>query len=143
MTTADLPALNASLNALSFCFLVGGFLAIRNQRINLHRGLMGAAFLVSMAFLVSYLIYHYHQPSTPFQGTGIIRVVYFVILISHIILAAVNLPMVLLAVYRGVRDQREAHRRIVKWTLPLWMYVSLTGVLVYLMLYQMNFGPAR
>lgn len=138
MTVADLPALNASLNALAALFLLAGYALIRQKRIAAHRACMIAALATSMLFLTSYLIYHYNVGSRPFTGTGPIRVVYFAILISHVLLAIAIVPMVLITVSRALGRRFDAHRRIARITWPLWMYVSVTGVVVYAMLYQMN-----
>ncbi len=138
MTVADLPALNASLNALAALFLLAGYALIRQKRIAAHRACMIAALATSMLFLTSYLIYHYNVGSRPFTGTGPIRVVYFAILISHVLLAIAIVPMVLITVSRALGRRFDAHRRIARITWPLWMYVSVTGVVVYVMLYQMH-----
>ncbi len=132
------PALNALLNLLSALFLTVGFVQIRNGRMRRHRAFMLAAFLTSSAFLASYLAYHYYAGSTHFQGQGWIRPVYFAILISHSFLAALVVPLVLLTLTRGLREHFPAHRRVARWTLPIWLYVSVTGVLVYLMLYHLT-----
>jgi uncharacterized membrane protein YozB (DUF420 family) len=137
MTVADLPALNASLNGLATLCLVAGWLAIRSRRIALHRACMLAAFATSGAFLVSYLIYHYHVGSRPFVGTGLIRTVYFVILVTHVVLAATILPLSLVTLSRALAKRFDRHRRIARITLPIWLYVSVTGVVVYLMLYRL------
>lgn len=131
------PALNAFLNLMSAVFLTIGFIQIRKGRMLRHRAFMLTAFLTSTAFLVSYLAYHYYAGSTRFQGHGPIRTVYFAVLISHSILAALVVPLVLLTLTRGLRERFPAHRRVARWTLPIWLYVSVTGVLVYLMLYRM------
>ena len=132
-----LPTVNATLNALSGAFLLIGYLLIRRRQINAHRNAMLGAFASSTLFLISYLVYHAEVGSRPFAGQGAIRYVYFAILISHVILAAVILPMAIMTLSRGLRGRYEAHKRIAKWTFPTWMYVSVTGVIVYLMLYQM------
>jgi putative membrane protein len=137
MTVADLPALNATLNGLATLFLVAGWLCIRARRIAWHRASMLAAFTTSAAFLVSYLVYHYHVGSKPFGGAGAIRLVYFLILITHIILAAAIVPLSLLTLSRALARRFDKHRRIARITLPIWLYVSVTGVVVYVMLYQM------
>ena len=133
----QLPTLNATLNATSGVLLVLGYLQIRRGDIDRHRRLMLSACVVSAVFLVSYLTYHFFAGSTRFQGQGWIRPVYFSILISHTILATAILPMVLVTVWQGLRMNVDRHRRIARWTFPLWLYVSVTGVIVYLMLYQM------
>lgn len=130
-----LPAVNAALNASSAILLIAGYLLIRARRVTAHKICMGSAFAVSTLFLISYLVYHYHAGSVPYRGTGWIRPVYFTILISHIILAAVILPLALLTLYRALRAQYDRHVRIARWTLPIWLYVSVTGVAIYWMLY--------
>ena len=137
MTIADLPALNATLNALSAVFIVTGYVLIRRGDRVLHKWCMLSALATSAAFLVSYLTYHANTGSRPFPGAGAIRLVYFSILITHIVLAAVILPMALTTAARGLRAQYGRHVAIARWTLPLWLYVSVTGVVIYLMLYQL------
>lgn len=137
MTVQDLPALNATLNALATCCLVAGWLLIRAGRWRAHRAAMVGALVLSAAFLTSYLVYHYHVGSRPFQGQGAIRVFYFVLLITHIVLAAAIVPLVLVTVSRALTRRFDRHRRIARWTLPLWLYVSVTGVVVYVMLYRL------
>lgn len=137
MTTTDLPALNACLNATSATLLVIGYFQIRRKKILLHRVCMSAAFLTSTLFLISYLYYHYHHGSTKFQGPSGVRLVYLTILLTHTVLAAVIVPMILLTFQRALTGKYAKHRDIAKWTLPLWLYVSVTGVVVYLMLYQL------
>jgi uncharacterized membrane protein YozB (DUF420 family) len=132
-----LPAVNATLNAVSGMFLLVGYVLIRRRQINAHRNTMLAAFASSTLFLISYLVYHAQAGSRPFTGQGPIRYVYFAILISHVILAAAILPMAISTLSRGLRGQYVEHKRIAKWTFPTWMYVSVTGVIVYFMLYQM------
>ena len=133
--TADLPAVNATLNATAAVLLVCGYLAIRSERRRLHGWLMGAALTTSAAFLVCYLVYHYHHGSTRYEGTGALRAVYLAILLSHIVLAAGMVIPVLMVVSRAVRRRWEAHRRLARWTLPIWLYVSVTGVVIYFMLH--------
>jgi uncharacterized membrane protein YozB (DUF420 family) len=140
MTTADLPALNASLNALSATFLAIGFVLIRMKKNDAHRNCMIAACVTSTLFLASYLTYHYLHGSTKFQGQGFVRTIYFAILLSHTVLATAIVPMVLVTLARAVRRKFDKHSRIARWTLPLWFYVSVTGVVIYIMLYQMNFS---
>ena len=137
MTVADLPAVNAGLNAIAATLLVIGYVLIRRGRIRRHRQVMLAAFGTSTLFLVSYLVYHASAGSRPFPGTGPIRTIYFVILITHIVLAAAILPMALLTLTHGLRGRYARHVPIARWTLPIWLYVSVTGVIVYLMLYQL------
>jgi putative membrane protein len=137
MSVADLPALNATLNAIAAVLLVTGYVLIRRGRIRQHRRVMLAAFTTSALFLVSYVTYHANAGSRPFAGQGPIRIVYFGILISHVILAAAILPLALITLTHGLRERFDRHVPIARWTLPIWLYVSVTGVLVYLMLYQM------
>ncbi|MFZ5927154.1 MAG: DUF420 domain-containing protein [Acidobacteriota bacterium] len=136
MDVRDLPALNALLNTASAVLLVTGYRLIRAGRREAHRRAMTAALLVSALFLTSYLIYHAQVGSVKFQKTGWIRPVYFSILVSHTILAACVAPLALVTVWRAWRGRFDRHRRLARITLPLWLYVSVTGVLVYLMLYH-------
>jgi uncharacterized membrane protein YozB (DUF420 family) len=137
MTIHDLPAVNASLNALATVFLTVGYIFIKQQKKDAHRNCMIAAFLTSAIFLACYLTYHFSVKAvTKFQGQGIVRPIYFIILISHVILAVVIVPMILVTMSRALKERWEHHKKIARWTWPLWMYVSVTGVLVYLMLYQ-------
>jgi uncharacterized membrane protein YozB (DUF420 family) len=138
MQVADLPTLNALLNATAAVLLGLGFWHIRQGRVDTHRRFMLAAFITSAVFLVSYVVYHAQVGSQPFTGTGAIRVVYFSILIPHVVLAAVVLPMALVTLRRGLRRNDAAHRRVARVTLPIWLFVSITGVIVYLMLYRMS-----
>jgi putative membrane protein len=133
---ADLPAVNATLNAIAAVLLTCGYVMIRRRRIETHRRFMLAAFATSTLFLVSYVIYHANIGSKPFTGHGPIRIVYFTILITHVVLAALILPMALITLRHGLRARFEKHVPIARWTLPLWIYVSVTGVVVYVMLYQ-------
>lgn len=137
MTVTDLPALNATLNGLASVFLVTGWILIKRGERQKHRACMIAALVLSALFLTSYVIYHLQVGSVPFKGTGWIRTVYFAILIPHVILAAAIVPPILITASRGLTAKYDKHRRIARWTLPLWLYVSVTGVIVYLMLYQM------
>lgn len=137
MTFADLPALNASLNATSFVLLITGWFLIKSGRREAHKRCMIAALAVSAMFLTSYVIYHLNVGSVPFQKTGWIRTLYFAVLIPHVILAVVIVPMVLITVSRALSSRFDKHKAIARITLPLWLYVSVTGVIVYLMLYQM------
>ena len=132
-----LPTVNATLNAVSGVFLLVGYILIRRRHINAHRNAMLGAFASSTLFLISYLLYHAHAGSRPFTGAGALRYVYFAILISHVILAAVILPMAIAKLSRGLRGRYADHKRIAKWTFPTWMYVSVTGVIVYVMLYRL------
>lgn len=136
MTYASLPALNAILNATSAVLLTIGWLLIRRGHWKHHRAFMIAAFSTSILFLISYLTYHAHAGSKHFTGQGAIRTVYFTILLTHTVLAAVIVPLVLVTLSRGLSGRFDRHRAIARWTLPLWLYVSITGVVVYLMLYQ-------
>lgn len=131
------PALNATLNGASAILLLGGYAAIRSGKMDLHKKLMVSAFFLSCAFLVSYVIYHVriHQV-IHFQGQGWIRPVYFTLLISHTILAVVIVPLILITLRRAWIDRFDKHRQIARWTLPLWFYVSVTGVIVYFMVYR-------
>lgn len=129
-------ALNASLNGVSAVLLAGGYAAIRSGKIAVHKAFMVSAFAVSSVFLVSYLVYHYRVGHVAFQGQGWIRPVYFVLLTSHTILAVVIVPLILITLRRAWLEKFDRHRAIARWTLPLWFYVSVTGVIVYLMVYQ-------
>jgi uncharacterized membrane protein YozB (DUF420 family) len=134
---ATLPAVNATLNACSGVLLVCGYWFIRQRRIAAHRACMLAAFAVSTLFLVSYVTYHAQVGSKPFPGVGWIRPLYFAVLIPHVILAAAIVPLAIVTLRRGLRMDVIRHRRIARWTLPLWLYVSATGVIVYWMLYHL------
>lgn len=138
MSYTDLPALNATLNAIATVLLALGWVFIRRREIARHRICMLFAFATSALFLTSYLIYHAQVGSVPFRGQGVIRVVYFAILISHIVLAAAILPLALMTLSRALAKRFDRHRRIARWTLPLWLYVSVTGVVIYFMLYQLS-----
>jgi uncharacterized membrane protein YozB (DUF420 family) len=133
-----LPALNATLNGLAAVLLLIGFYLIKQKKWKAHRAMMIAAFSVSVLFLISYLSYHYLRGgiATPFTGTGISRPIYFTILISHTILAAVTPVLAIISLNRGLSRRFDKHRKIARWTFPIWLYVSVTGVLVYMMLYQ-------
>jgi protein SCO1/2/putative membrane protein len=135
-----LPAVNAALNGLSALLLIAGYLAIRRRWISLHKACMLTALVVSCVFLMSYLYYHLvfkHGEPTRFPGTGMARVVYLSILLSHTVLAAGVAPMALFTAYQALRNQFKRHVRVARWTLPLWLYVSITGVVVYVMLYHL------
>ncbi len=134
---AALPLVNATLNAASAALLTAGYVFIRGRRVGAHRACMVSALIVSTLFLVSYVVYHALAGSRPFGGQGWIRMVYFPMLLSHIVLAAAIVPLALTTVYRALRADVAGHRRIARWTLPLWLYVSVTGVLVYVMLYRL------
>jgi uncharacterized membrane protein YozB (DUF420 family) len=134
----DLPSVNATLNGTSALLLMAGYAAIRMRKIGIHKTCMLTALAVSTVFLASYLYYHFvvrGGKPTPFTGEGGVRIVYFAVLGSHTILAAVTAPLAIITAYLGIRDRLEKHRRIARWTLPIWLYVSITGVLVYWMLY--------
>ena len=135
MSVSDLPALNAGLNATAGVLLFAGWLMIRGGRITAHRRCMLAAFTASSLFLVSYVVYHAQAGSRPFTGQGQVRALYFAILISHVVLAAAIVPLALVTLTRALRGDFVRHRRIARWTFPIWMYVSVTGVVIYWMLY--------
>jgi uncharacterized membrane protein YozB (DUF420 family) len=137
VTIADLPALNATLNGNCAVLLTIGYVLIRRGRVQQHRRVMIAAFVTSTLFLISYVIYHANIGSKPFPGTGAIRTVYLTILVSHILLAMLIVPMALITLSRGLRERFDRHVAIARWTLPIWLYVSVTGVLVYVMLYKL------
>jgi uncharacterized membrane protein YozB (DUF420 family) len=130
-----LPAINAALNSASALLLIAGYLFIRSKKITAHKFCMLSALATSALFLISYLAYHYQVGSVPFKGGGWMRTLYFTVLISHTILAVVIVPLVLVTVARALKGNFERHKRVARWTLPLWLYVSITGVLVYWMLY--------
>ena len=133
----DLPSLNAVLNGTSAALLIVGYLCIRRKKIAAHRACMVSAFVISTLFLVSYVTLRYYAGMTRFTGQGWIRPTYFTILISHTVLAAGIVPLVLITLWRAVRGRFDKHVRIARWTLPFWLYVSVTGVLVYWILYQL------
>jgi uncharacterized membrane protein YozB (DUF420 family) len=130
----DLPAVNATLNAIAATLLMGGYLMIRRGRIQAHRRFMLSAFATSALFLISYVVYHANAGSRPFPGQGPARVVYLAILVTHVVLAAAILPLALITLTHALRERFERHVPIARWTLPIWLYVSVTGVVVYLML---------
>jgi uncharacterized membrane protein YozB (DUF420 family) len=136
LTVNDLPAVNATLNATSGVLLAIGYFLIRRRRIEQHRRVMLAAFATSTLFLVCYVIYHVQVGSVPFTRQGLVRPLYFAILITHVVLAAAVLPLALVTLSRGLQARYPRHRAIARWTLPVWLYVSVTGVLVYVLLYQ-------
>jgi uncharacterized membrane protein YozB (DUF420 family) len=136
ISASQLPSLNAALNSLSAVFLVAGYYFIRIRKVNAHRACMIAAFASSTLFLISYLIYHYQVGSVPFKGQGSIRNVYFAILFTHTILAIVVVPLVLITLVRALKRKFDRHKKIARWTFPIWLYVSITGVIVYVMLYR-------
>lgn len=137
MSVTDLPALNAVLNASSAALLATGYVLIRQGRREAHRRAMLAALACSALFLTSYLVYHFHVGSVPFRGQGPVRKVYFTILITHTILAVTIVPLVVLTLVPALKGRFDRHRRMARVTLPLWAYVSVTGVVIYWMLYQM------
>jgi uncharacterized membrane protein YozB (DUF420 family) len=137
LSITTLPLVNATLNGIATVLLVAGYVLIRRGRRDAHRFAMVAAFTTSVLFLISYLIYHAHAGSRPFTGQGPIRTVYFTILISHIILAALIPFLAALTLWHALRGRFDRHVRIARWTLPLWLYVSVTGIAVYWMLYQL------
>ncbi|MFO7261773.1 MAG: DUF420 domain-containing protein [bacterium] len=134
----NLPHLNAALNATSTIALVAGWIAIRRGRRRAHRACMLTAAAVSVLFLVSYLVYHVQVGSVPYQGQGWARTLYFAILASHAVLAALVLPLVLVTLRRALRRQYDRHRTVARWALPVWLYVSVTGVAVYVLLYRLG-----
>ena len=136
MTVHDLPAVNASLNALSGVLLLVGYTLIRLRRIELHRRFMIAAFTASALFLVSYVVYHAQVGSVRFTREGLVRPLYYTILVTHVLLAFSVVPLALITLSRGLKGRYPQHRRIARWTFPIWLYVSVTGVLVYVLLYQ-------
>ncbi|OGL58136.1 MAG: hypothetical protein A3I72_10825 [Candidatus Tectomicrobia bacterium RIFCSPLOWO2_02_FULL_70_19] len=141
LSVSRLPTLNAALNALAAILLIAGYLEIRALRVRRHRALMLAAFAVSILFLVSYLVYHYHVGSVRFTGQGWIRPVYFAVLISHTLLAAAVPVLAVLTLRLAWRGEFARHRRLARWTFPIWLYVSVTGVVVYVLLYQIYPAP--
>ena len=131
-----LADLNATLNATAFVLICAGLLAIKRRRETLHKRLMLTATAVSAAFLVSYVVYHLNAEPVKYGGTGVWRAVYLAILVSHVVLAAAVVPLVILTIRAGLKDQRPRHRRLARVTAPIWLYVSITGVIVYVMLYR-------
>ena len=132
----ELPAINASLNALSGVLLLCGYTLMRRRRIQLHRAFMIAAFATSSLFLICYVVYHAQVGSVRFTRVGLVRSLYYTILVTHVILAASVVPLALITLTRGLKGRFPQHRRIARWTFPIWLYVSVTGVLVYVLLYQ-------
>jgi len=131
-----LPFFHACLNGLTAIFLITGFILIMNKKRTAHKFCMITALSLSSIFLVSYVIYHFNAGHVVYQGTGTIRTIYLSILVSHIILATAILPLALFSVYRGLTNQLEKHRKIVRWTLPIWLYVAITGVVIYVMMQE-------
>ena len=136
MTVHDLPAVNASLNALSGILLLTGYVMIRTRRIQQHRRCMIAAFITSSVFLACYVVYHAQVGSVPFTRQGLVRPMYFTILITHVTLAVAVVPLALVTLSRGLKGRYPQHVQVARWTFPIWLYVSVTGVLVYVLLYQ-------
>ena len=136
-----LPHLNATLNASSFVLLSSGYYFIRRKKVSAHRNCQIAALTASALFLISYIVYHLHHGVTKFAGQGIVRPVYFTILFTHTVLAVVIVPFVIVTVRRAQRKDFQRHKAIARWTLPMWLYVSITGVIVYLMLYHLFPSP--
>jgi putative membrane protein len=132
-----LPALNAFLNGSSAVLLGAGFVWIRRRNVAAHRACMLSAFGASTLFLVSYVVYHARAGSVPFAGQGLVRPVYFALLLSHIVLAAAIVPLALTTIHRAWTERFDRHRRLARWTLPIWLYVSVTGVVIYVMLYHL------
>jgi uncharacterized membrane protein YozB (DUF420 family) len=137
LAVTDLPALNATLNATAAVLLAAGYVLIRKGKQESHRKVMLGAFLVSVLFLISYLVYHFQVGSVRFQKQGAIRTVYFAVLLTHTVLAAAVPPLAVITLRRGLKANYHRHRVIARWTLPIWLYVSITGVVVYWMLYRM------
>lgn len=137
MGIQDLPALNATLNGVAGVFLVAGYYFIKTGRRDVHKRCMLGALTASALFLTSYVIYHLNTGSKPFEGQGPVRYVYFTILVTHVVLAAAIVPLVLMTTARGLRGRFDRHVAVARWTFPLWLYVSVTGVVIYLMLYRM------
>ncbi len=129
-----LPLLNAILNSLAFVSLIIALFAIRQKNIKRHKSFVLLALFWTSIFLVSYLLYHFSTPSTKFGGEGIVKIIYFTILLTHIILAAIIVPLALISIGRGLNMEVQKHKKIARWTMPIWLYVSLTGVIIYLMI---------
>lgn len=139
LTLADLPTLNAALNATSAVLLLLGWVLILRRKFDAHRRAMLSAFACSIVFLVSYLVYHFQVGSVKFQGAGTVRTVYFAVLLTHTVLAAAVPFLAAITLSRALARRFDRHKQIARWTLPIWLYVSVTGVVVYWMLYQMRF----
>jgi uncharacterized membrane protein YozB (DUF420 family) len=137
LTVDHLPTVNAILNSTAAVLLVAGYVLIRRRHETAHKWTMYGAFVVSVAFLACYLVYHYYVGSRGFEGPRVVRGVYLAILVSHSVLAAAVPVLALATIYLGIRDRRTRHRRLARWTLPIWLYVSVTGVVIYLMLYHL------
>ncbi|MFQ5525658.1 MAG: DUF420 domain-containing protein [Thermoanaerobaculia bacterium] len=140
MDVSMLPSVNAGLNATASVFLVTGYVLIRRGKRDAHRAAMLAALACSVLFLASYLFYHYHAGSTRFPGTGAVRTLYLSILLTHTVLAAAVPFLAAITLFRALKERFAKHRAIARWTLPIWLYVSVTGVVIYWMLYRMNWG---
>jgi len=136
ISLTDLPVLNATLNGLSFLILMLGFYFIKNKKVTAHKTCMLTALSVSVLFLISYLTYHFNVGSVRYTKQGWVRPVYFTILFTHTVLAITLVPMVSVTLFRALKERFDKHRKIAQWTLPVWMYVSVTGVVIYLMLYK-------
>lgn len=136
MTIQDLPTLNAGLNSLAIFFLVSGYVAIKKGKREIHIRMMASALVVSVLFLTSYLIYHLQVPSRKFPELGWIKTIYLSILFPHILFAALMVPMIVKTLWHASRQQWESHKKMAKITFPIWLYVSVTGVIVYFMLYR-------
>jgi uncharacterized membrane protein YozB (DUF420 family) len=136
VTVHDLPAVNATLNAISGLLLVIGYILMKARRIEQHRKVMILAFSTSTLFLICYVVYHVQVGSVPFPRQGFVRPLYFTILITHVTLAATVPPLAIITLSRGLARRYDKHRRVARWTFPIWLYVSVTGVLVYVLLYQ-------
>jgi putative membrane protein len=133
---SDLSTVNAILNGLSAIFLILGFIFIKRRNVQFHRASILTAFTLSVLFFISYLFYHHHAGSVPYAHHDWTRPLYFTILISHIILAVVMIPLILMSLWYALKERFEQHKRLVKWTWPIWIYVSLSGLIIYLMLYH-------
>ena len=140
MTVHDLPVVNASLNATATVLLLLGFAFIKTRRVKAHIATMITALVVSAAFLTCYLIYHFYVGHVKFAGTGLVQKFYYTLLLTHVILAVVSLPMIIMTVTPALRRRFDKHKRMARWTYPVWLYVSVTGVIVYMMCYQW-WGP--
>jgi uncharacterized membrane protein YozB (DUF420 family) len=138
VTVHSLPAINATLNAISTVLLVTGYVLIRGRHVAMHKRCMIAACVTSTLFLACYVTYHLQVGSVPFTRQGFVRPLYFTILLTHVILAASVPPLAIITLWRGLKSRFDRHRAIARWTLPIWLYVSVTGVLVYVLLYQPN-----
>ena len=137
LSISFLPHLNAILNAIAACFLASGFMFIKAGNRDAHRLCMVIALVISSLFLISYVVHRFYVPIFVFQGHGSIRIFYYILLISHVFLAIIIVPLIAVTVVRALRKKFTAHKKIAKWTWPIWMYVSISGIIVYLMLYQL------